>query len=223
MTNSWYDFIFTPAGGFIVVFIGALFLFGEVLVKGRYVFGFIGLAAMVLYFSAHIQEGVAMWMGITFLIGMVLLILDGNFIGDGTVGGVGLLLMVVSLALPSPTIIYGVFVVAAFIIGAVCALLFPKFFPRRDMWSKLMLKDTLSSESGYNSLNESYRSLVGKEGVAATDFRPTGTIKIDEVIYSGVSEGRWIKKGAKLVVREVSGTRILVEPIESEEEEDISF
>lgn len=216
MPNAWYDFVSVPVGGFIIVFIGSLLLFAEVLVKGRFIFGLIGLASISLYFAAHIQAGSAMWMGITFIIGIVFIIIDGKLLGDGTLGGIGLLIMLVSLAFPSPSVIYGIFVIAAFILGAAGAFLFPRYFTRREVWSKLTLKDTLSSEKGYNSLNESYKALVGREGVALTDFRPSGTVKIDDQIYSGVSQGKWIKKGAKLIVLEVSGTGILVEPINEE-------
>jgi membrane-bound ClpP family serine protease len=217
MANPWYEFVSVPIGGFFVVFIGSLLLFAEVLVKGRFILGAVGLASMSVYFMAHVQAGSALWMGITFLIGILMIVLDGKLIGDGTIGGIGLLLMLVSLAFPSPDFIYGVCVVAAFLIGAAGAFLFPKFLPRRKLWSKLMLKDTLSSESGFNSLNESHKALLGKEGEALTDFRPSGTLRVDGNSYSGVSDGKWIKKGSKLIIREVSGTRILVEPIDLED------
>lgn len=214
MGHAWNEFIFQPFGGFIVVLVGTLLLFAEVLVRGKFIFGLIGVTSLSLYFMAHIQEGLALWMGGLFLLGILLVVLDGKFIGDGTIGGIGLLLMLVSLAIPSPSIFYGIAVATAFILGALGSLLFLKYFPRRQLWSKLALNDTLSSEKGYNSINQGYTSLVGAEGVAQTDFRPTGTIKIDGKLFSAVSEGKWIKKGAPLKVNHVSGARILVEEIE---------
>jgi membrane-bound ClpP family serine protease len=214
MENSWNDFIFVPLGGFIVVFIGTLLLSAEVLVRGRFIFGILGFSSISLYFMSHIQEGLALWMAGTFLIGIVLIVLDGKFIGDGTIGGIGLLLMLVSIAIPSPSIFYGIAVATAFIVGALCSFFFLKYFPRRQLWSKLALKDTLSSERGYNSINEGYTSLIGAEGTAKTDFRPSGTITVDGKLYSAISQGRWIKKGAKIKVSHVSGTRIKVEEIE---------
>lgn len=214
----WNQFIYTPLGGFTVVLIGALLLFGEVIVKGRFILGTLGFISLSSYFIAHFQEGVALWMGVTFIIGILLVVLDGKLIGDGTIGGIGVLMMIVSIALPSPDFIYAIIVIGAFILGALGAFLFPRYLPRRQVWSKLALKDTLSSESGYNSLTDEYKGLMEKTGEAITDFRPTGTLRIDGKQYSATSEGRWIKKGSKLKVIQVSGTRVLVEALEEDED-----
>lgn len=212
---EWLNFIENPLGGFVVIFIGALLLFAEVLVRGRFIFALVGLASISMYFGFFAnQEDLALWMGAGFIVGVLLIVVDGKFIGDGTIGGIGLLTMLVSLAIPSPTILYGISVVAAFVLGAFCSLIFPKFFPRRKLWSKLTLQDTLSSERGYNSMNEGYKELVGVDGVAETDFRPSGTISIEGKRYSAISEGSWIKKGEKIRVNHVSGTRILVKLVD---------
>ncbi|EGL82630.1 protein of unknown function DUF107 [Caldalkalibacillus thermarum TA2.A1] len=217
MPGTWQQFIFQPLGGFIIVLAGTLLLFAEVLVKGRMVFGLLGLGAISLYFMAHMQEGQMMWMGILYLAGIMLIMIDGKFVGDGTVAALGLILMLVALAWPSPSILYGVGVAIAFVLGAAGSLMFLKFFPRREVWSKLTLKDSLSSEKGYNALNEGYKQLVGKEGIAQTDFRPTGTIKIEGKLYSATTEGIWVKKGTRLKVVKVSGTHILVQAQDEEE------
>lgn len=211
---EWLNFIENPLGGFVVIFIGSLLLFAEVLVRGKFIFGLVGLASISMYFGYFVvQEDLALWMGAGFIVGVFLIVLDGKFIGDGTVGGIGLITMLVSLAIPSPSIFYGVSVVTAFILGALFSLLFPRFFPRRKLWSKLTLEDTLSSERGYNSMNQGYKELVGIEGVAETDFRPSGIFSIEGQRYSAISEGSWIKKGEKIRVSHVSGTRILVTQI----------
>lgn len=208
---AWQAFIFQPFAGFILIFLGSLLLFSEVLVKGKFILGLLGFLTISTYFYAHISEGQAMWMGILFIAGILLLVVDGKFIGDGTLSGIGLILMVVAIAIPSPSFFYGLAVVTAFILGICASFLSLKLLPKRDVWSKLMLKDTLSSEQGYNSMQESLKELVGREGIAETDFRPSGTIRIDDKLYSAVSDGKWIKKGTALVVSEVNGIRILVQ------------
>jgi membrane-bound ClpP family serine protease len=81
------------------------------------------------------------------------------------------------------------------------------------MWSKITLKDQLNSEMGYNSINMTYMMLVGSKGVALTDMRPVGNVKIDEREYSAVSKGKWITKGDPIEVESVDGTKILVKKI----------
>lgn len=211
----WNPLIYSPLGGFIIILLGAMFLFAEVLVKGRFILGFIGAACFSLYFMAHIPAGQPVWMAGVFILGVILVILDGKFIGDGTIGAIGLILMLVALALPAPNFFYGLSVATAFILGTVGSFGFRKILPSREVWNKLALKDTLSSEAGYNSMNEQFRELLDKEGVAETDFRPIGTIRIEGQLYSAVSDGQWVKKGNKLKVVEVSGTRILVQKVEN--------
>lgn len=214
--GTWQVFIFQPLVGFILIFLGSALLLSEVLVKGKLILGLLGFLTISTYFYAHINEGLALWMGILFLVGILLLVVDGKFIGDGTLSGIGLILMIVAIALPSPSFFYGLAVVTAFILGICASFLSLKFLPKREVWTKLMLKDTLSSEQGYNTMKESYKELIGREGIAETDFRPSGTIKIDDKLYSAVADGKWIKKGSALIVTEVNGIRILVQEKEQE-------
>lgn len=59
-------------------------------------------------------------------------------------------------------------------------------------------------------MNEAYQALVGKEGETVTDLRPVGTVRIDNSEYSAISNAQFIKKGTKVEVEQVDGTRILV-------------
>ena len=83
--------------------------------------------------------------------------------------------MVVGLAIPAPSLVYGILVGMAFILGGLSSLFFLKVFTRRQMWSKLTFKDRLTSERGYNSINMEYKELVGKKGKTLNSLRPTGT------------------------------------------------
>ena len=57
--------------------------------------------------------------------------------------------------------------------------------------------------------------LVGREGVARTDLRPSGSAQIGNRRYNVVSEGDFISPGAKVRVIEVRGNRIVVEAVDS--------
>ena len=75
----------------------------------------------------------------------------------------------------------------------------------------MMFKDKLTSEMGYNSMNEDYRDLVGKEGVTKTPFRPTGTVEIEGKFYSATTDNQWVESDIPVKVIDADGTRILVE------------
>lgn len=56
--------------------------------------------------------------------------------------------------------------------------------------------------------------LVGREGVARTELRPSGSAQIGDRRYNVVSEGDFVSQGAKVRVIETCGNRIVVEAVE---------
>lgn len=158
-----------------------------------------------------------MWVVILYCVGLVLIVLDGKVITDGTVALLGVVLMIAGLALPSPNFIYGVLVSMGFLLGGFGSLLFLKVFPSRNLWARMTLKDRLTGDLGYNSINESYHSLVGKQGRTISAFRPIGSIAIEGQQYSATSGGQWLEANTDVIVVSVDGTRILVKKIEDDQ------
>jgi membrane protein implicated in regulation of membrane protease activity len=58
---------------------------------------------------------------------------------------------------------------------------------------------------------DQFKDLIGKEGVAITDFNLVGKVEIDKKIYDGKSRTEFIKKGQKICILEVSGNMLIVE------------
>ena len=83
----------------------------------------------------------------------------------------------------------------------------------------MTLKDRLTSDIGYNSINERYHELIGKQGRTISSFRPTGTIEVDGEQYSATSGGHWLEANMDIVVTAVDGTRILIKKLEHERSE----
>ncbi|RSL30922.1 nodulation protein NfeD [Salibacterium salarium] len=204
------DWLEYASVGFLVVFLGTLFLMGEMLVKAKGLFAVLGIAFMSLFFSFHIDAGGSMWIIILYVIGICLIILDGKVISDGTIALFGALLMGIGLAVPTPDVTYGVLVVFGYLTGLFASGLFLKVFASRNLWSKMTLKDQLGSEQGYNSMNQTYKELEGKQAKTLTPFRPTGTIIFDGRHYSATSGDQWLEAGETVRVLSVDGTKILV-------------
>ncbi|PTL40513.1 NfeD family protein [Alkalicoccus saliphilus] len=216
------EFLDMAVIGFLVVFIATLFIFGEVMVKAKGLFAVIGIVIMTLYFSYHLQAGDSFWVVILYVAGLALIIFDGKVTTDGTIAGVGVLLMIFGLALPAPSFTYGLLVAMAFVAAAPTSYLFTKVFPSRTMWEKVLLKDRLTSEEGYSTMNESYKELIGKEGKTKTPFRPTGTVEIEGKYYSATTDNFWLGEASRVKVVQADGTRILVTPMEEEEKQEES-
>ena len=200
-----YDWI-----ALFITLLGTMFLIGELLVNMRGLFGLLGLGFITVYFSSYLSTDMFIIMMLVYFLGIALIIIDGKIVNDGTLAMIGGATTIIAVGLSAPTWVAGLYSVIGVILGGVASLLFLKVFKRRQMWTKITLVDQLSSEMGYNSMKETYQSLVGNEGEALTDMRPVGTIGIDGEEYSAVSNGQWISKGDQIYVASVDGTKILV-------------
>ncbi|MBM7569650.1 NfeD family protein [Aquibacillus albus] len=198
---------------FIVVGLGTLFLLGEILVNMKGFFGLLGLGFITVYFMSYLDPGMFILLMIVYFLGIVLIIIDGKLINDGTLATIGVVCMIISVGLSSPNWVAGTYAVIGIIIGGLCSLFFLKVFKKRDMWTKLTLLDRMTGEQGYNTMNKSYEALLNKTGVTVTDMRPIGTIKIEDKEYSAITNGHWIKSGTPIKVDHVDGTRILISKI----------
>ena len=197
--------------GFIVVGLGTMFLIGELLVNMRGVFAILGIFSITLYFYAYLNDATTFSILLTiYFIGLILILIDGKLLNDGTLAVLGLVGMVVAVVIAAPDIYTGLYAVIGIIVGVTIAFSFLKVFKHREMWSKIALKDRLTKEAGYSSMNEEYQQLIDKTGITMTDLRPVGTIRIDNQEYSAISNAQWIKKGTTVQVVEVDGTKILV-------------
>lgn len=193
----------------LLVYVGMTLIVTEFLVKVKGIAGLVGLVCLVVYFYAT-AENLSLWMIGLFFIGLTMMVIDGKFVQDGTMAAIGIVLMLIGLVMPTNDLLLGTGVACALILGFLSSLLSFRFFPKRDIWEKLTLRDRFTRETGYSSMNETYASLVGKKGIALTDMRPSGTIQIDGKRYSAISNGSWVEKGSSVKVESVNGTRIMI-------------
>lgn len=170
-----------------------------------------GSGLFISYFSYFLTDQASPWIVFLLVGGLVLIIIDGKIFTTGIIGVFGFVLMILGCALPAPTLIYGMLVGIAFIIGSCGSLSFRKWLPTRDYLDKLTLHDKLSTDRGYNSINADYHDLVNKTGVTLTPFHPVGTVKIDGRNYSAVTDGIFLEKDVRVKVVSVDGTRIVID------------
>lgn len=202
--------------GFVITFLGTMFILGEVWVNMRGFFGLLGIGFITVYFSVYLETGSFIIMLIIYFVGLLLIIIDGKLLNDGTLATLGLGCMLTSVALSAPTLTAGLYAVIGVLIGGFSSLLFLKVFKHREMWSKITLKYRLTKEGGYNSLNEGYGELLYQKGITLNNLRPSGTIRVNDKDFSAVSNGQWIVKDTEIEVVNVDGTKILVEKIPSD-------
>ncbi|MFD2046080.1 NfeD family protein [Ornithinibacillus salinisoli] len=206
-----YDWI-----GMVITGFATLFLIGEILVNMRGFFALLGIGFITVYFSVYLETNSLIIMLIIYFVGLLLIVIDGKLLNDGTLATIGVASMLTAVALPAPTFTAGLYAVLGVLVGVGSSFLFLKVFKRRKMWTKLALKDRLTKEAGYSSMNQDYEGLMGREGKTLNDLRPVGTIRVDSKDYSAVSNGQWIPKNSNVRIVVVDGTKILVEKIAEE-------
>lgn len=200
---------------FVIVGLGTMFLIGEILVNTRGIFALLGITFITIFFYSHIPDvSMIIIMFIVYAIGLMLIVIDGKILNDGTLATLGVISMIVSVSIAAPDLASGIYSVIGIVIGAGLSFVFLKIFKRREMWSKIALKDRLTTEEGYTTLTEEYKLLIGHSGITLTDLRPSGTIEIGGKKYSAVSTGNWINKDEKIQVINVDGTKIVVNKID---------
>ncbi|MFQ5747227.1 MAG: NfeD family protein [Gemmatimonadota bacterium] len=87
---------------------------------------------------------------------------------------------------------------------AAMAYVFLRHVPHSRSLSGIMLKDSTSRDTGYLSAPER-PELVGRTGVALTDLRPSGTIRLDGERLDVMTEGPWIEAGQEVVILRTEG------------------
>lgn len=199
--------------GLVITLLGTLFLIGEVLVNMRGLFAILGIGFITVYFGAYAGTESVLLMLIIYFVGLLLIVIDGKIVNDGTLATIGLVAMLAAVGIAAPNVTAALFAILGVILGTGASFFFLKVFKRREMWTKIALKDQLSKEAGYNSMNMEYEQLIGQEGITLNDLRPVGTVKINGKDYSAQSDGKWIRRDTKVSVVKVDGTKIQVEEI----------
>lgn len=77
------------------------------------------------------------------------------------------------------------------------------------LWRWLVLHADERAEAGYVATGE-HEALLGKEGVAYTPLRPSGTGLIDGRRVNVAADGEFIERDSLIRVVEVEGNRIVV-------------
>jgi membrane-bound serine protease (ClpP class) len=205
------EWIINPIVIPILLTIGCIGLVVELFTPRFGLPGMIGLTAFFLFFYGHLVTGVADIMSlILFAVGLVLILLELVLPG-GIVGIIGFGLFLASFFLAAENFVHiGISLLIAFTISILACMIMIKVFDRKmKFFNKLILTDSTSTESGYVS-NRNRTELIGVNGYALTDLRPSGTVIIEDERVDVVSEGGFITKGASVKIIKVEGSRIVV-------------
>jgi membrane-bound serine protease (ClpP class) len=220
---------FTP----LLIAFGLILLFIEVSRAGFGLPGILSLACFALFFVIKLSLGYADGLEVLlFVVGLALLIVEILLIpGFGWAGASGIILLLASLVLAmldfstKPIDISGtMFVVngVAKVLGACMVAVFAIALLARNVehipyFSRLVHDGDLGDARAAEIMEQHVPGLAemaGRTGTALTTLRPAGRADFAGTPIDVVTNGDFIEKGACVRVLEVSGSRVVVEPVD---------
>jgi membrane-bound serine protease (ClpP class) len=155
-----------------------------------------------------------------FVLGIALVVIELLMPGFGLAGGLGIISLIVGVVLVaqlvSPVALSFIIAIVLLIIVGMLIWLY-KSATKGGRVSKLLLLNTKTGkEEGYSSASDN-TDLIGLEGVATTNLRPTGTGDFQGRKIDVVADGAFITKGSAIRITDAEGFRIVVRQITEEE------
>lgn len=227
--ETFIGFLVSPAiqGILIMIIVGGIYF--ELQSPGiGFALGAAVLAA-ILYFAPLYLEGLAEnWEMVLFVVGLILIILEIFVIpGFGIAGISGLVLALTGLVLSMvdniifefefhaaeaiATVLKSLMIVAiSMFLAFVLSIYLSKKALTSNAFSWIVLNSTEQKDEGYVSVDSTWKSLIGKTGVAFTNLRPSGKVEIDDETYDAKSEIGFIEKGQKVKVIDYRSGQVYV-------------
>ena len=146
-----------------------------------------------------------------YLLGIIFVLLEIYLPGGilGTIGFICLLSCIgLSFTLGAKAGVSAFFIVLFSLAASVYLVI--KYLPESAVGRRLFLYRTLKNKE---QESESLDGLIGRQGIAMTDLRPSGTARIAEKRRDVVTQGDYIDKDRKIEVIAIEGNRIIVKAI----------
>ena len=231
---GWADFLISalssPGVAALLLMVGFVGLYVELQAPGLGIGAFVATVCFVLFFWSHYLGGTAGWLEVSlFLVGLTCVALEVFVLpGFGIFGLGGGAAILASLILASQTFVLphnayqfaqftqSLWTLAGAAVGvAVAAYLLQRWLPHAPLVSQMLLNPPSHDEAQSLSDRESMvklNDLVGSRGTTTTVLIPGGKARFSNRLLDVVSRGDEIPPGTEVLVVEVHGNRIVVEP-----------
>jgi len=231
--NALVEALAKPEFAAMLLVIGGIAVFAELQLPGIGIGGFVATVCFLLFFWSKFLDQTAGWLEVILFAGGMLCLLLEIFVlpGFGVFGLGGGLLILASLVLASQTFVFptssqelgelqtSLTVVAAAIVGvAVAGSLMRRYLPHAPMFNRIVLRNLEGEQLAAQQRREQFADLshlVGETGVTTSRLAPSGKAKIDGKGVNVITQGQFVERGSRVLVVEVRGNMVLVEPVDS--------
>ncbi len=199
----------------LLLTVGFVGFVAELLIPGFGVAGTLGLLSFALFFAGNLLAGHAGWAAIIlFIVGIILLLVEVFIPGFGIPGLGGITAIFTSIVMASRSMEQALASLAiSMVLSVVLIFVLVKFAPRNKYFDRLILSTRQNREEGYINMDDDI-TLIGREGIAVTPLRPSGTANIEGNRMDVITRGEYVKKDERIRIIRVEGNRIIVEKIE---------
>lgn len=148
--------------------------------------------------------------------GLALLIVEVFMPGFGVPGISGIILLTISAILlwvrSGPLAALGLVVVIVALVAISLSVTLKSAANGRLSKSPIILRESERPEDGYVASSD-MSVFIGRDGETRTVLRPSGIADFDGVRLNVISDGTYIKQGAKVRIDRVEGSRIVVREV----------
>ena len=155
-------------------------------------------------------DGLTLFSIILLIVGFVLIGIELTAPGISVPGVAGTICLGISVILTADTIEEGVIMTLCIlaVLGLMLGIML-WLLAKGKLVKPIILTDEQKKTEGYISSSD-LEYLLGKEGIALADLRPSGVGSFDGVNFDIISEGLYVLKGTEIVICKVEGSKLVV-------------
>ena len=147
--------------------------------------------------------------GIALLVaGFLLIAVEMLVPGFGLPGISGIICLVAGIIMTADTVEQGL-TITVVVIVLLAVMLTVMMTVLKKVKPPLVLQDEMKAESGYLNTSD-LEYLVGREGVATTDLKPSGKCNIEGIEFDVRAESRYVDRGTKVQIHRIHENTIMV-------------
>lgn len=221
--------LMSPAisGMLITIILGGIYL--ELKTPGIGFGSLFAIAGALLYFAPYYLEGLAAnWEILIFFAGILLLVVEVFLIpGFGIFGVAGLTLITAGLTFAMIDNTYFDFtnvaegklslslftVLVSTLLSILLLFILGGTLLQSNAFKSLELSDVQESKDGFTIAVPEEAELVGEIGVAITDLRISGRIKVKGEIFDAITNGEYIEEGTEVLLDKYQGRYFIVKKV----------
>lgn len=148
-----------------------------------------------------------------FIAGFILVGIEMVVPGFGFPGISGIVCLVAGILLTAKDVERGL-TITVIVVVILAVMLTVVMMVLKRVKSPIVLEEKLQQEQGFLNASD-LEYLVGKEGIATTDLKPSGKCRVEGVEFDVRSEGNFLGKGTQVRISRIHEKKIMVDSLKS--------